>query len=81
LRHVGAGAQDVHVRIVGVRAEFSPSFAVYSSMSTGSNFMLTLIAAASSSMNPPRGPVMNTTLWIPSVIDEPGSHWPVSAQM
>src|SRR5262245_59857440 len=50
-------------------------------MSTGSNFMLSLIAAASSSNHPPSGPLMNTTFWIPSVMDDPGTHCPVSTQM
>ena len=43
--------------------------------------MLILIAAPSSSKYPPSGPVMKTMLWIPSVMDEPGTHCPVSSQM
>src|SRR5215470_4624824 len=59
----------------------SLNFDVHNSMSTGSNFMLSLIAAASSSKYGPRGPFMNRTSWIPSVIEEFGTHCPVSIQM
>src|SRR6185503_12345723 len=33
------------------------------------------------SNQPPSGPPMKTMFWIPSVMDEPGTHCPVSSQM